>query len=48
MKGNVELRCVELGEYIIANKSTVRESAKKIRNKQVNRAQRCNRKAQTH
>lgn len=30
MKGNVELRCVELGEYIIANKSTVRESAKKF------------------
>ena len=28
MKGNVEERAVRLGEYIIENRSTVRESAK--------------------
>jgi putative DeoR family transcriptional regulator (stage III sporulation protein D) len=30
VKGIVEERCVELGHYIVENKSTVREAAKKF------------------
>ena len=30
MKGNVELRAINLGEYIVQSKSTVRQTAKKF------------------
>lgn len=37
MKGIVEERAVELGQYIIESKATVRSAAKKIRCKQKHR-----------
>ena len=37
MKGIVEERAIELGEYIIESKATVRKAAKKIWRKQIYR-----------
>ena len=44
-KNTIEERAINLAQYIIDSKDTVRGTAKKFRNKQKYGTQRCNRKA---
>ena len=44
-KNTIEERAINLAQYIIDSKDTVRGTAKKFRNKQKHSTQRCNRKA---